>query len=120
LKGNGQASLEALLVLAAVLGLFGIFVTAFQGITDKSVLAAEKSEAIAEAKKCAAVIDAVFSNSGGKPKTILENCFPKGPHEILVKGFAGEKTAFTIAETIRLVPYGNELVLEVITPEHYK
>jgi hypothetical protein len=112
--------LEALLVFAGVLALLGMFVAAFQGIADKSAVAMEKTAAIAEAKKCASVIDAVFSNSGGKPKTILENCFPKGPHEIMVKGFATEKTAFTIAETIRLVPYGNEMVLEVTTPDHYQ
>ncbi len=107
-------------MIAAVLALLGIFVAAFQGISEKSGIATEKAEAIAQAKKCAAVIDSVFANSGGKPKTVLQNCIPKGPHEILVKEFEREKTAFTIAETIELVPHGNETVLEVTTPDHYK
>lgn len=103
-----------------MLALFSVFIGTFEKISEKSWVASEKAMAVAQAKKCAAVIDSVFANSGGKPKTILENCVPKGPHEILVKEFEREKTAFTIAETIELVPHGNETVLEVTTPDHYQ
>ncbi|MBU0636070.1 hypothetical protein KKE06_03520 [Candidatus Micrarchaeota archaeon] len=117
---RGQASLEALLVFAIFLGSLGLFVNVLEGLNEKSRETNAKTNAISASKKCAAIIDMVFANSGGKPRTLIHNCVPFAPHQIQVNHFSHEKTAFTIAEQIKLVQAGNQTVLEVSSPDHYQ
>ena len=117
---HGQVSLEVILVFAVFLGLLGLFVSALQEITTQGTNAREKTNAIAESKKCAAIIDTIFANSGGKPRTLIHNCVPFAPHQIQVNHFSQEKIAFTIANQIELVQVGNQTVLEVRSPDHYQ
>lgn len=120
MKKNGQASLEAIIVFALFLALLGIFIKAGTGLGEQTAEFNEKIVAISESKKCAGIIDSVFANSGGKPRTLIHNCVPVSPHQIQVNRFSHEKIAFTIAKTIELVQIGNQTILEVKSPDHYK
>lgn len=117
---RGQVSIEALLVLGLFFALFGTFLSSANSLKTGSEEFNAKASSISDSKQCALLVDSLYSNSGGKPKTQIQNCTPKKSHEIQVKGNETEKTAFTIADTTRLVAGSGQSTLEVITPEHYR
>lgn len=117
---KGQASLESLWITLIILSVIGLLTTTILTIQDRFETANTKTKAIAKAKQCAGIVDALFSNSGGKPKIVLPNCVPAGFHQIQVTDFNQEKNAFTIAHELKTSIQNNQTILEVITPDHYE
>lgn len=109
-----------MLVFAAFLGILVLLLGAGNHLQQNMIAAGEHTVSIQNAKSCAGIIDSIFANSGGKPKTRLPNCIPSEPHFMQANGFGIEKKAFTIAKQVTLVTFNGQSVLEVTTPDHYK
>ena len=117
---KAQTSLENLFVFVSILAILGLVISALMVLGAHSKIANAKTQAIAKSKECAAIVDALFANSGGKPQIVLPNCVPAGAHQIKVNDFNQEKNAFTIAHELSITIQNNQPVLEVKTPDHYE
>ncbi|MFH0955394.1 MAG: hypothetical protein V1777_04795 [Candidatus Micrarchaeota archaeon] len=118
----GQLALEHLLVFAAFLGFLALLLGTGNELQSKMIQTGERITAIQNAKSCSQIIDSIFANAGGKPKTQLANCIPdpEQPHFIFANGFGIEKKAYILAEHVALVSFNGATVLEVTTPDHYR
>lgn len=110
---------EALLAFAAFLAILGAFAGAMQNAGSGAGINRDYINAKMESEKCAALVNGIYVNSGGKLSGVEINCFVSG--DKIAGKFAGQ-------EATALLLYGNASNIEelsgtkilVRTNAHYK
>ncbi|GEM_PF-5658030 len=115
---NGQAALEILLVLAAMLGIFGLLLTATLGIRHAVQDDQTRLNHQSETRQCALISNTLFANTLGTPTLEIGNCAPRGAHEIGSLD-SNDTASYTISPDIAIIRTGPRTILEVQTLDHY-
>jgi len=113
-------SIEAMLSLLAFFCILGLFLETANTQLQETEKAIDGFRALAEAKKCALIIDSVFSNSGGMPGAKGINCFQAEKGIVNAKINGSEAGARILAEAVFLNRENAETILEVKSNAHYK
>ena len=113
-------SIEAMLSILAFFCILGLFLDIAIEQSQQAGKAVNDFKALAEARKCALIIDAVFANSGGFPEETKINCFQEKKNFVSAKFENAKASAAIIAPEVFLNQQGALTMLEVKTNAHYK
>jgi hypothetical protein len=112
-------STEAIIALLALFSITGLFLNIAVEQNQKTTELEQQAIAIAEAQKCALIIDSVFSNAAIPIGTSI-NCYQEEKNTVESKNSGKKASATIIAPSVFLNQQANNATMEVKTPAHYK
>lgn len=113
-------SIEAMLSLLAFFCVLGLFLEAANEQLQETEKATEKFCALAEAQKCALLIDSVFVNAGSMPEATSINCFQEEKGIVSAKIKDSRASTNILAQAVFLNQQNAATILEVKSNAHYK
>lgn len=113
-------SIEAMLSLLAFFSILGLFLETANEQLKETEKATEEFRALAEAQKCALLVDSVFANAGGLPEATGINCFQQEKGIVSAKISNSKASANILAEAVFLNQQNSATILEVKSNAHYK
>ncbi len=113
-------SIEAMLSLLAFFCVLELFLETANEQFNETEKAADGFRALAEAQKCALLVDSVFANNGGMPGATGTNCFQREKGSVSAKINDSEASAKLLAEAVFLNQQNSATILEVKSNAHYK
>ncbi|MFH1256943.1 MAG: hypothetical protein V1494_06665 [Candidatus Diapherotrites archaeon] len=91
MKGKGQLTLDAVMMLAFFCAVLALFGNALLNANENIIKAGDAVSAKAEAEKCSLVIDLLFASGSGELTGFQANCFLSSPS--VVSSTDGNSTA---------------------------
>ena len=115
--GNGQASLELVLMLATFIVILTFILGSFLKVANFTRLADEKGLAIANAQSCALVASSLSTNFDSKTTAELQGC--KCGETKMMSDFNGGYVASAIIGKVKIEQKGKAFEL-VVDGSHYR
>lgn len=112
-------SMEAMLCFIVFLVLLGAFAAVENAQLAKGIEARGMFRAKMQSEGCAAVIDALYANSGGTVRGFNANCYMDGQGRVASKSGGFEKASIILNGKTKLAETGSGTVIEVGVNEHY-
>ncbi len=110
---------EALIAFAVFLAVFALFAGALQNAAGGAENSRNYATAKINAEKCAALVNGLYANAGGKLSEVEINCFVKG--ENIASKFAGEEAgAFLLYGSASNIESLSGMKILVSTNVHYR
>lgn len=119
MKGKGQISLEALIVLAAFIVILSQLVLFEKMKGEQGMQFFQKLNAFAEVEKCSIIIDSMSANPGAIAENSGKKCYGKSNSKIYYKDQNREYSSQTLGEKIETIQRGKSFVTRIENETHY-
>lgn len=119
MNGKAQVQLEFLIMFGVLLGIIALFLGALETLHDATLKGASEMQAEANAQKCAALADSIYSNDISGNMKMKTNCYSETKNYVKSSVEGIEKSAFAIPKNIMTIQTSDGVIFEIQTGTHY-